>query len=172
MRMAAISALMLGFCLVLPASARPLERELPPKHAACWERDYDAAHLKAHPGQLVASIRLVHLPDAVPPEPGGSYVQFYINLRQRNAVTGYDYQLGGFCRPNGKGLRCQPEWEAGSWRIDAGPGGTLDVRSDGIVANPNPYDAEEIADKAVKIPRKPDDMLWRLSPAKGPCELQ
>lgn len=172
MQMAAISAVMLGFCLALPAASRPLERELPSRRAACWERDYDAAHLKAHPRQRVASIRLVHLPDAMPPEPGGIYVQFYINLRQRSVATGYDYQLGGFCRPHGKDLRCQPEWEAGSWRIEAGPDGTLDVKNAGIIANPNPYDAEEIADNAVEIPSRPDDMLWRLSPAKGRCELQ
>ncbi|WP_103719106.1 hypothetical protein [Bosea psychrotolerans] len=82
----------------------------------------------------MASARLVHLPGAVPPEPGGSSVQFYINLRRSIAATGWDYQLGGFCRPNGKGLCCRPEWEVGSSRIDAGPGGTLDVRGDGIVA--------------------------------------
>lgn len=31
------------------ASARPLERELPPKAKACWSKVYDEGHLKAHP---------------------------------------------------------------------------------------------------------------------------
>ena len=52
------------------------------------------------------------------------------------------------------------------------PQGALDIRNGGIVANPNPYDAEEIADGAVKIPAKPDDGLWRLMPATDACEIE
>lgn len=167
----------LVFALALSAAAtvqaRPLERELPPRAAACWERKYDEAHLRAHPRQLVTHIRLVHLPENWQPRQGGSFfVMLYFNLRQRNAITGFDYQLSGFCKAAGQSLRCVPEWEAGSWRIERGPNGALDIRNAGITANPNPYDAEEIADDAVSIPAKPDDMLWRLSPAGGRCEIE
>jgi hypothetical protein len=157
-----------------PAWARPLERELPPAKAACWERVYDAAHLASHPQQKVARIRLVHLPQNWSETgQGGFYVALYVNLRQRAKVDqSFDYQLGGICKAAGQGLRCVPEWEAGSWRIERGPNGALDIRNGGIIANPNPYDAEEIADGAVKIPAKPDDGLWRLSPAAGPCGLE
>ncbi len=69
-------------------------------------------------------------------------------------------------------MRCVPEWEAGRWRIERGPDGTLDVRNGGIVANPDPYDAEEIADGAVRIPAKPDDGVWRLMPAADTCGIE
>ena len=163
-------------CLALaaPASARPLESELPPKRAACWERSYDAAHLAAHPQQKVSRIRLVHLPDDWKAAPSrGFFVVLYINLRQRaKATSDYDYQLSGFCKPRGQGVQCVPEWEAGSWRIERGPQGTLDIRNAGIVANPNPYDAEEIADNAVRIPARPDDAIWRLKPASDACRIE
>lgn len=157
-----------------PAQARPLERELPPKENACWERSYDAAHLASHPRQKVTNIRLLHSPRNWQSGEGGSlYVMLYINLRERvNAGQNFDYQLSGFCRAAGQGLRCVPEWEAGRWRIERGPNGTLDIRNAGITANPNPYDAEEIADDAVSIPATPDDGLWRLSPASGRCEIE
>lgn len=161
-------------CLAAVAQARPLERELPARRAVCWERVYDAAHLASHPQQKVARIRLVHLPQNWSETgQGGFYVALYVNLRQRAKVDqSFDYQLGGICKASGRGLRCVPEWEAGSWRIERGPNGALDIRNDGIIANPNPYDAEEIADGAVRIPAKPDDGLWRLSPASGPCGLE
>jgi len=168
----------LVFALVLAAAAtaqaRPLERELPLKQGACWERRYDAAHLAAHPKQKVAQIRLLHMPESWQPGQGGSfYVVLYMNLRERvKPDQNFDYSLSGFCKPAGQGLRCVPEWEAGSWRIERGPNGTLDIRNAGITANPNPYDAEEIADGAVRLPAKPDDGTWRLTPASGKCEIE
>lgn len=176
MRAASIATigLTLASALAAPAVARPLESELPPRRAACWERSYDAAHLAAHPRQKVSRIRLVHLPDDWKAEPSrGFFVVLYINLRQRiQATPGYDYQISGFCKPRGEGVHCVPEWEAGSWRIERGPDGTLDVRNGGIIANPNPYDAEEIADNAVAIPARPDDGIWRLGRASDACVIE
>lgn len=172
MRKAAVLALTL-IPPALPAASRPLESELPLKRAACWERSYDEAHLKAHPRQKISRIRLVHLPETwsgAPPE--SIFVMLYMNLRQRKPGNDYDYQLSGFCKARGQGLHCVPEWEAGSWRIERGPQGTLDIRNNGIIANPNPYDAEEIADGAVTIPAKPDDGIWRLRPASGACRIE
>lgn len=174
MRAVPIATFGLAVSLASPAGARPLESELPPKRAACWERSYDAAHLAARPLQKVSRIRLVHLPDDWKAEPSrGFYVVLYINLRQRaKAASDYDYQISGFCKPRGQGVRCVPEWEAGSWHIERGPDGALDIRNGGIIANPNPYDAEEIADDAVRIPAKPDDGVWRLMPAAGACRIE
>ncbi|HEV7257439.1 MAG TPA: hypothetical protein VGN82_06620 [Bosea sp. (in: a-proteobacteria)] len=175
MRAASIPTIALAaLALAGRAEARPLESELPPKRAACWERSYDAAHLAAHPRQKVGRIRLVHLPDDWKAEPSrGFFVVLYMNLRERvKATSDYDYQISGFCKPRGQGVHCVPEWEAGSWRIERGPGGALDIRNGGIIANPNPYDAEEIADDAVRIPAKPDDGVWRLMPATGACRIE
>ncbi len=166
--------IVLMLALAGSAQARPLERELPPKANACWERSYGAAHLGKHPRQKVARIRLLHAPESWQPGEGGSvYIMLYISLRERlKPEQNFDYQLGGFCRAAGQGLRCVPEWDAGSWRIERGPNGALDIRNAGIIANPNPYDAEEIADGAVQIPARPDDGVWRLSPASGTCQLE
>ena len=124
-------------CLAALAQARPLESELPQKRAACWERVYDAAHLGSHPQQKVARIRLVHLPANWPEAgQGGVYVGLYINLRQRvKPGQTFDYQLGGFCKASGQGLRCVPEWEAGSWRVGRGPHRGPANRKAGIIAN-------------------------------------
>jgi len=171
MRRAAVVSVVLA--AALPAMARPLERELPPKLDACWERAYDEAHLRANPQQKVTKIRLIHKPGNWQAEPHATlYVALYFNLRQRTTANRFDYQIGGFCKPQGKSLRCVPEWDAGSWRLESGPQDALDIRNGGIIANPNPYDAEEIADGAVKIPAKPDDGLWRLMPASDACEIE
>lgn len=153
------------------AAARPLERELPRGRQACWERSYDAAHLAAHPLQKVVRVRLLHLPGSWREQPYGFYVQLSFKLRGSRSDKAFDYQLGGFCKAAGNGLRCTPQWDAGAWRLSSAPGGALDVGNDGLIANPDPYDAEEIADDAVRIPAKPDDGVWRLTPARGRCEL-
>lgn len=173
MRMTAALLLMPMIPAAAPAAARPLESELPPRRAACWERSYDEAHLKVHPQQKISRIRLVHLPETWSGTPPQSiFVMLYMNLRQRRTGQDYDYQLSGFCKARGEGLHCVPEWEAGSWSIVRGPQGTLEIRNHGIVANPHPYDAEEIADGAATIPARPDDGVWRLRPASGACRIE
>ena len=42
----------------------------------------------------------------------------------------------------------------------------------GADIGPNAVGSAEIADGAVRIPARPDDGLWRLSPASGPCGLE
>jgi hypothetical protein len=145
------------------ARARPLEQELPLKRAACFERAYDAAHLKARPRQQVTRIRLLHLPDQwTALEDGRFYVSLVANLRSRRGDDGFDYRLGGFCRAEGASLVCTPEWEAGRWRIERGPGNSLDIVNGNVVLNPYNHDAEEIAPGAVRVRAAPDDRRWRL----------
>jgi hypothetical protein len=145
------------------AGARPLEQELPAKRSACFERTYDAAHLKARPRQRVARIRLLHLPDQwTALDDGRFYVSLVANLRTRRGDDGFDYRLGGFCRAEGSSLLCTPEWDAGRWRIERGPGNSLDVVNGNVVLNPYGHDAEEIAPGAVRVRAAPDDRRWRL----------
>lgn len=152
-----------------PAAANPLERLLPSDREVCWERIYDTPHLIAHPAQKVIAVRLVSAPAAYT---GRRFdylpVTLSFNLRERRGTSDprdYDYSLVGLCRVAGKGLRCLTEYDAGSWRLEAGPAGSLDVRNGGMIANPSEHDAEEIADDAVRISARPDDGLWRLSAA-------
>ncbi len=142
------------------AEGRPLEAELPPRSAACWERVYGQAHLAAHPRRQVTRIRLVGAPE--PEADRGVFVELQFALRKRANDRAFDYKLDGFCRPSRGGLRCEPGWDAGVWRLERAEGGKLLVRNEGLAINPADYDAEDVADDAVRLPPKPDDQAWLL----------
>jgi hypothetical protein len=64
------------------------------------------------------------------------FVALEMNLRARtHRADAVDYGLGGFCQPNRCGLRCKPEWRAGSWRIEPGASGSLIIRNEDIIVN-------------------------------------
>ena len=113
------------------------ESQVLPERDACWERIYDDAHLKAHPRQQVVQIRLLHLPSRWPqPAQGVTFVELEMNLRTRtHGSDAFDYSLGGFCKPSPGELHCEPEWHAGSWRIERGADGSLVVRNNDITVN-------------------------------------
>ena len=157
LRPAASAALSL-FCFASPAAARPLEAELPTRGEACWQRIYDAAHLKAHPKQMVARIRLTHTGGSVD---GQFYLTLDMRLRKRAGAHGHDYKLGGYCKSEGARLTCAPEWDAGTFTVEKGPGKTLRVRNHQMIVNPFEYDSEDIADDAVDL-GKSDDASWLL----------
>jgi hypothetical protein len=163
---------MCGAASAASATDRPLVEELPLGQDACWERHYDAGHLNQHPEQKVASIRLLHMPENWTVNDESFYVSLSFNLRGSvSSQDSFDYRLGGICKPSGLGLHCENDWDAGSWTIARGPDGSLDIRNHGLIANPYGYDAEDIADGAVKMPAKPDDSVWRLYRAADKCEL-
>lgn len=146
-------------------AARPLEKELPPNRAACFERIYDAAHLTAHPRQEVTRIQLSQeaSTDAKPGEEEQLFLSVEINVRGKPGP----YVLGGFCKAQGKGLLCEPEWEAGSFKVEAAPDGTLLVTNNSMTFNPHGYDAEEVAPGAIQL--KGDDRAWKLSRGGPQC---
>ena len=150
------------------------ESELLPNGDACWERMYDDAHLKAHPRQQVVQIRLVHLPSRWPhPASGVTFVALEMNLRTRTqGSNGFDYSLGGFCQPSPGGLRCEPEWRGGSWRIERGANGSLIVHNDDITVNPSSSAAEERSEDAVTLKAANDEAAWRLQRMSGPCNYE
>jgi hypothetical protein len=158
------------------AGARPLEAELPRDRKACWERIYDAAHLAAHPWQKVVRIKLVHMPQSWREAEGGAfYVDLKMTLRKRRpGGHAFDYSLGAVCKADGASLLCVNEWDAGSWRIERAAGGGLVVRNGGgIIMNPSPYDAEEVADGAAPVPAAPDDRAWALEPSPdAACRIE
>jgi hypothetical protein len=165
----------------IPALAAPLmltftnavlvEGQVLPNRDACWERIYDDAHLKAHPIQQVVKIRLLHLPSRWPqPAQGVTFIELEMNLRTRTpGGDAFDYRLGGFCKPSPGGLRCAPEWRAGSWQIEPGTNGSLVVRNNDITVNPSSSAAEERSDDAVTLKAADDEAAWRLQRMSGPC---
>lgn len=146
-------------------AARPLEKELPLKGAACFERIYDAAHLNAHPMQQVMQIRLMHErgADAKPEAEEPLYLSIEITVRGNAEV----YRLGGLCEPQGKGVLCTPEWEAGSFFVEAVADGALMVTNKSMMFNPNNFDAEEVAPGAIQL--RGDDRAWKLFPGGPQC---
>jgi hypothetical protein len=150
------------------------ESPLLPNRDTCWERIYADAHLKAHPRQQVVKIRLFHLPSRWPqPASGVTFVALEMNLRTRtHGGDAFDYSLGGFCRPSPGGLRCEPEWRAGSWQIEPGAKGSLIVRNDDITVNPSASAGEERADNAVTLKAANDEAAWQLQRMSGPCNYE
>jgi hypothetical protein len=158
--------------LILAATTPVIaESQLLPNRDTCWERIYDDAHLKAHPRQQVVQIRLFHLPSRWPrPASGVTFVALEMNLRTRTyGSDAFDYSLGGFCQPSRGGLRCKPEWRAGSWRIERGANGSLIVRNDDITVNPSSSAAEERSEHAVTLKAANDEASWQLQRMSGPC---
>jgi hypothetical protein len=147
------------------------ESPLLPNRDTCWERIYDDAHLTAHPRQQVVQIRLFHLPSRWPrPASGETFVALEMNLRARtHRSDAFDYSLGEFCQPSRGGLRCEPEWHAGSWQIERGANGSLIVCNDDITVNPSPSAAEERSEDAVTLKAANDEAAWRLQRMAGPC---
>jgi hypothetical protein len=81
-----------------------------------------------------------------------------MNLRARTqGSNAFDYSLGGFCQPSRGGLRCKPEWRAGSWRIEPGANGSLIVLNDDITVNPSPSAAEKRSEDAVTLKAANDE---------------
>ena len=148
------------------------ESQVLPNRDGCWERVYDDAHLKAHPMQQVVRIRLFYLPSRWPPPSlGVTFVALEMNLRARTHGSDvFDYSLGGFCNPSHGGLRCEPEWRAGTWRIERGANGSLIVRNDDITVNPSSSAAEERSADAVTLKAANDEAVWSLQPVTGPCD--
>ena len=154
LRSAALAAfIMLGLA---PALANPLEKELAALSNSCWERTYEAAHLKAHAKQKVVKIRL----STEVQDEGTIYASLGINLR-KPAGRRFDYTAFGHCEAKGGALSCPSEWDAGSFSLEKAKGGLL-VRNHKMIVNPSNYDSEDIADNAVDL-GKSDDAVWLLS---------
>jgi hypothetical protein len=151
------SALLLSL-LATPALANDLETFLSSNGGnSCWERSYDAAHLKANPRQLVTKIRL-----STEVQDGGAiHADIGFNLRQRIGQSGpFDYAAGSSCAPKGAAIACPSEWDAGIFTIEKSGDGIL-VKHSGMIVNPSNYDSEDIADDAVDL-SKSDDMSFLL----------
>jgi hypothetical protein len=65
--------------------------------------------------------------------------------------------------------RCEPEWRAGSWRIEPGANGSLIVRNDDTTVNPSSSTAEERSEDAVTLKAANGEAAWRLQRMAGCC---
>lgn len=147
-------------------AARPLEKELPFYQTACFMRDYDLAHLMQHPDQGVVQIMLNYEPDlsrGAPNIDDPFFVKLRIMVRSSTSV----YELGGYCEAaerGGKGLHCEPEWDAGSFNITPGkePGAVI-VRNNRMVLNPTGRTGRGVVEGAIML--MGGDAEWELLPS-------
>jgi hypothetical protein len=148
--------------LATPALANSLETFLAAKGGnSCWERSYDAAHLKANPRQLVTSVRL----SAEVQDGGAIHADIGFNLRKRTGQSGpFDYAAGSYCAAKGAAIACPSEWDAGIFTIERSGDGIL-VKHSGMIVNPSNYDSEDIADTAIDL-SKSDDASFLLRRAQ------
>ncbi|BCH27234.1 hypothetical protein MesoLjLb_70190 [Mesorhizobium sp. L-8-3] len=127
LRSVAAFTLSAGCSLAFSALAQPIEpgkegqiaRLLPPEPGTriCFARQYDGAHLKAHPDQQVQSIGFslayhAHDPDEYYPKGQRNY---YFELRAKMR-SGQELAAGGECVPaeDGKNIHCGVECDGGA----------------------------------------------------------
>lgn len=144
-----------------PALANPLENELAALSNSCWERTYDAAHLKAHPLQRTVKIRL----STEAQDDGNIHAELGLNLRQRNgAGRPFDYAASSYCKVRGAALACPSEWDAGTFLLEKSRDGLL-IHNRNMIVNPSNYDSEDIAPGSVEL-SKTDDKSFLLTRIK------
>jgi len=154
--------------LATPALANSLETFLAAKGGnSCWERSYDAAHLKANPKQLVTKIRL----SAEVQDDGAIHADIGFNLRKRTGQSGpFDFAAGSYCVAKSAAIACPSEWDAGTFTLEKSGDGIL-VKHSGMTVNPSNYDSEDIADNAVDLSKSDDaSFLLRRTSDEG-CDI-
>ena len=107
----------LGF-LPLPLLAQTGATAMFPPEAACFQRQYDAAHLAQHPRQQVVEIALT------PAE--GQVVSTSLVVDIAVTLRAGDHYIGSaYCEPEGNGLSCGMEGDAGAFSLSVRKGGAL-----------------------------------------------
>ena len=131
----------------------------------CFAREYDAAHLKAHPRQQVQSIAFrlayfMHEPDEFFPKGQRNY---YFHLSTKMRPDGHELATGGECAPteDGKGIRCGVDCDGGGVMIRKGTGQGLliDLETTGRIRMGEGCDDEEGIDLEPGV----DDKVFLLT---------
>jgi hypothetical protein len=127
----------------LPATAQPVAAPL-----GCYARTYDAAHLAAHPDQVVAVLRIGFHPgvpeDGLNAPPGSIVAGLDVTFADQGHVTretapdeGFPQGFGGaqmynsFVCLKGSALCGSPCW--GGFEITAATGDSLTIRTDDLM---------------------------------------
>lgn len=114
-----MNRLMIAFWLFpLPLLAQAGAVAMFPPEAACFQRQYDAAHLAKHPQQQVVEIALTPAEGQV--VSNSLVVDIAVTLR-----TGDHYIGSAYCEPQGAGLSCGMEGDAGAFDLGLRSGGAL-----------------------------------------------
>lgn len=105
--------------LPLPLLAQTGATAMFPPEAACFQRQYDAAHLAKHPQQQVVDIALT------PAEGQVVSTSLVVDIAVTLRGTGAHYIGSAYCEPDGTGLSCGMEGDAGAFNLSLRKGGAL-----------------------------------------------
>ncbi|TGQ33222.1 MULTISPECIES: hypothetical protein [unclassified Mesorhizobium] len=155
-----------------PALGPPLRERLKPDQAFCYGRDYDAAHLGSHPGQVTQSIRVFRGPielasfanGDVASWPDGADVTISVTTRQKSGKVTQTY----FCQGEADQWRCAASAKMSDFSCDIaqkeiflrrGANGTM------MLANPNSsLPIVDLCSKVAEGDTRSDDKVFRLTP--------
>ncbi|MET3925898.1 hypothetical protein [Devosia sp. 2618] len=114
-----------ALCLALAqgATAGELDSFIAPVDGASitWSRNYDAAHLAAHPDQLVTAMQLAVSYEIFDPALEGQ-VNFELQAALRGGKQGV---TTGTCMPYGQNMWCGVECDGGGILVSKRPGGSV-----------------------------------------------
>jgi hypothetical protein len=126
----------------------------------CYARTYDAAHLAAHPKQVVRRFFTIANGGEGSDGRGGFYLTFGFVMRDSDEHFAGD----AYCKPKGDGAVCHAEGDGGSF--------TVSPRSDGLLLTVGDFLALEGSETFSTNLAESDDREFRLyrSPA-AECDL-
>lgn len=103
----------------LPLLAQTGATAMFPPEAACFQRHYDAAHLKKHPQQQVSDIALT------PAEGQAVSTSLVVDISVKLRGVVESYIGSAYCEPDAVGLSCGMEGDAGAFSLTLREGGAL-----------------------------------------------
>lgn len=154
----------------------PLPDKMPLAKEACFGRDYDAAHLAAHPRQRVTSLYLFRdfAPDANAEvayedpatlrdndgDNGHINLDAYVRLRDRKGVYSNTFSCS---RGDGGDVFCAIDCDGGSFRLTS-RGDGLELRNEGFVVVGGCGASETDQSHEEHVQPGADDKTFRLTP--------
>ena len=116
----------------VPAAAGPFETVFGQRDlTACFYREYDGAHLTAHPRQLTRIIEI----DMEPPDGDQQpYTpeRFELGLGVQGRATADWYTANAICKTDTTGFSCYLEGDGGTFKLAPLPDGGMELATDGF----------------------------------------
>ena len=156
-RLVVLGAGLAAFVLVLPAPAA--------EPTGCFVRQYQKAHLAAHPGQTVTRLSVMLKPLAKL-EPFVRSAELDVNVRGRKVSSG----AVGDCTAAGAGLNCPMDEDAGGFTLVPAPHGGLLLTVTNTIRLNRANEASDESQGPFLKADNPEDRVFLLAPAAaGAC---
>ncbi|GLS85045.1 hypothetical protein GCM10010873_00180 [Cypionkella aquatica] len=110
---------MILMVLPLPLLAQTAATAMFPPEASCFQRHYSAAHLARHPQQKISEISLT------PAEGQAVSTSLVVDISVKLRGRSDSYIGSAYCEPQGDGLSCGMEGDAGAFTLSLSEAGAL-----------------------------------------------